>query len=109
MAGLVDEAHGVERAGMDGAIGMDLRVAHLVHAVGKLAAGGHVGKNDVSGIREERLRELIAFARVPRNMKFHHLTALQIFNAKADDRPANIGSGWSRCGVMRSKLSPPYE
>ena len=48
MAGLVDETHCVELARMNGAVGMALGLADLVHAEGKLAAGGHIGEDDVA-------------------------------------------------------------
>ncbi len=73
VAGLVDQAHRVERPGMNGQLGMLFNVAHLVHAMRKLAARRHVGKNDVPVIGEEGLGELIAFPGIPRNMKFHHV------------------------------------
>ena len=72
VAGFVDEAHGVKLAGVDGAVGVALGVTHLVHAVGKLAAGSHVREDDVTRIGEEGLGELVAIARVPRNVEFHH-------------------------------------
>ena len=49
VAGLVDEAHDVERSGVDGALGMILDIANQVHAVGKLTAGRYVGENNVPG------------------------------------------------------------
>ncbi len=72
VAGLIDQAHRVQRSGMNRQFRMLFNVAHLVHAMRKLAASRHIGKNNVPVIREERLRELIAFSCVPRNVKFHH-------------------------------------
>ena len=72
MAGLVNEAHGVKLPGMDCAVGMMFDVADLIHAVRELAARSHIGKYHVARIGEERLSELIALARIPRNVEFHH-------------------------------------
>ncbi len=72
VAGLVDQPHGIKLAGVNRQLGMLFHVAHLVHAVGKLAAGGHIGKNHVSCVGKKRLREPVAFTRFPRNMEFHH-------------------------------------
>jgi hypothetical protein len=72
VAGLVDKAHGIKLAGMNRPFGMGLGVAHLVHAVGELAARGHIGENHVARIGEESPGELVAFPRLPRNVEFHH-------------------------------------
>jgi hypothetical protein len=72
VAGLVDQAHCVQRASMDGQFGILFDIAHLVHAMSELAASGHIGKNHVSRIGKEGFRELVAFTRIPRNVKFHH-------------------------------------
>ena len=74
MAGLVDKAHGVERAGMDGESGIDVRLADLVHAVGERAAGVQIGEDDISGVGEEGFGKLVALAHASRNMKFHPWT-----------------------------------
>ncbi len=51
---------------------MILRVPHLVHAMSKLAARSHVGKNHVAVVGKQRLCELVAFPRLPRNVKFKY-------------------------------------
>ena len=45
---LVDEAHGVEGAGVDGSVG-----GEGLEAGGEFAGGGEVGEDDVAGIGEE--------------------------------------------------------
>ena len=72
VAGLVDQAHRVELAGMNRLLGMLLHLAYLVDAVGKFAASGHIGKNHVPRVGEQRIRELVAFTRLPGYMELHH-------------------------------------
>ena len=60
MADLVDQAHGEKRAGMDGTLGVLCRVAHLVHAVRKVAACRQIGEDDVAVKGKKRLGELVA-------------------------------------------------
>ena len=92
VAGLVDEAHGEQRAGVDGAVGVLVRFAHLVHLVGKAPARRHVGKHHVAVEGEERIGELIAFARLARNVEFHHM--------KPSSQTCTAKRGW------RTLLSP---
>ncbi len=73
VAGLIDQSHDVECGGMDGTLGMLLDITNQVHAMGKLAAGRHVSEDYIPGKREERFRKLVAVARGPGDMKFHHL------------------------------------
>jgi hypothetical protein len=51
---------------------MVVRVADLIHPLGKLAARGKVGKDDVASEGEERFGELVALARRLGYMEFHH-------------------------------------
>ena len=57
---------------MYGLLGMLFDVADLVHAVRELATGTDIGQNYVSVVGKKRLRKLVAFPRLPRNVEFHH-------------------------------------
>ena len=72
VTGFVDEAHGIKLAGVDCELGMLFGVAHLVHALGKVAAGRHIGEDDIASTGKERRLEGIPLPRFLRNMKFHH-------------------------------------
>ncbi len=72
MAGLVDQSHGEEGAGVYGLVGILVRLANLVHAIRECAAGGHVGKDHVAVIGKERFGKLIALPCLARNVEFHH-------------------------------------
>ena len=72
VAGLINQAHGVQCAGVDHTLRMVARVAHLVHAVGQLARRRDAGEHHVAIKREERLGKPVAIAYRPRDVKFHH-------------------------------------
>ena len=72
MAGLIDQSHCIKLAGMNHLLGMLFNVANLVDAMRKFAAGGNIGKNHVSCVGKQRLREPVPFTRLPGYMEFHH-------------------------------------
>jgi len=47
MAGLINEAHGIESGGVNALLGVALHIAHLIHTMGKLAARRQAGKYDI--------------------------------------------------------------
>jgi hypothetical protein len=48
-------------------------VAYLVHAVSELAACCHIGEHDIPRVGKKGVGELVAFARIPGYVKFHHV------------------------------------
>jgi len=72
VTGLVDQSHGEEGAGVDGLVGILIRLANLVHEIREGAAGGHVDEHHVAVIGKERSGKLIALTCLARNMEFHH-------------------------------------
>jgi hypothetical protein len=65
---------------MDDAVGMIFDIADLIHAVREVAARRHIGKDNIARIGEERLSELIALARIPRNVEFHHWKTCSLYS-----------------------------
>jgi hypothetical protein len=92
MADLVDEAHGEERAGIDGVEAGGS--ANLGHAQGQLATGGEVGEDDVADEIEERIADLIAVAGLAGNVEFHHLSFLDANECCAFASSSHAGGGW---------------
>ena len=72
VAGLVDEAHRKKLAGVHRLLRVPGGVAHLIDAQRKLPACRHVCEDNIARIGEERLRKLVAFPCISRNMEFHH-------------------------------------
>ena len=62
MAHLIDEAHGVERAGLDGLRGILFGSPALVHPEGELPAGAEIGEDYIAAERKQFLAELITVA-----------------------------------------------
>ena len=103
VAGLVDEAHGIERAGMDGLLGMFVGLAHLVHALRKLAARRHVVQNHVAVEGKQRLRESVALSCLARYVEFHHqrpcsILLLPPIPSAAGNTVRLQGTTWGRNG-----------
>jgi hypothetical protein len=71
MAHLVNQPHGIQRAGIDGQRRVFVSPAALVHAVGKFTTGAKVGENYVATESKQRPIKFIAVAGFTRNMKFH--------------------------------------
>ncbi len=62
VAHLVDQAHGVECAGLDGLRRVFFGSPPLVHAEGEFTAGGEIGEDYVAAERKKGLVELITVA-----------------------------------------------
>ena len=72
VAGLVDQAHGVERARVNHLLRMLLHIADLVHAMRKLPALGQAAQHYVAGVGEQGSCEAVSLPCRARNVKFHH-------------------------------------
>ncbi len=82
VAGLIDQTHGKQLAGMNRAVRKPGRIANLVHLIREGAACGEVGKNDVAVKGKQRIRKPIAFPCCSRNMEFHHVTRAPDFRCR---------------------------
>ena len=71
VAELVDEAHGEEGAGVEGAGGIGVGPAHFVQRVGQLPARRHVGEDDVARIAKQEVVDLGCFANGAGDVEFH--------------------------------------
>jgi hypothetical protein len=66
---------------MDGQIGVLVCLAYLVHPMSEGATSRNTGKHDVAVIGKKRLREPVPFARLSRDVKFHHEKPGSLSNA----------------------------
>ena len=86
MQGFINQAHGVERAGMKGALRVVFGVARLVDPLSKFTAGSEIGEDHVAGGGEESLVKLIEVADGARNVEFvggklAHLSAAMVLES----------------------------
>ncbi len=75
MAELVDETHGIQRAGVHLAFGVGdtpvFRFAQRIEREGKPASGTQVGEKNIAGIAEQEVADVQPLAKRPRDMKLH--------------------------------------
>jgi hypothetical protein len=69
---------------------MVFNVAYPVHAVCELAAGGHICENDIPRVGEEDVGELVASARIPGYMEFHHIQSFVLTHPALFDAPTAL-------------------
>ncbi len=68
---LVDQAHGVDLPGLDGLFREADQIPGVVHLLGKHPGRVKVGKDDVAAEGKQRVLELVAIARLARDVEFH--------------------------------------
>ena len=96
---LVDQAHGVECAGLDGLRRVLFRSPPLVHAEGEFPAGGEIGEDYIAAESKKCLVELITVACFTGNMKFHWYLPKHFL----------LGSFSVRCEISPRQVPKPLE